>query len=319
MASAPVLVIAPNPAIDRLLEVDALVPGINRPNRVTARPGGKGLNVARALVTLGGRARVVGVFGGSAGSWMRRELEARNIGVTGTTVKAEARVCTSILVRDGTLTELYESGSRVPPASWQQFRDAVDQALASRPPLAVVSGSLPPETDPAWIGDVCHAAAASGVPLVVDVTGPALDAAIAARPWMIKVNAREAETVLGRAGEEANWHATVARLASRTMVGAIVTLGSDGAIGAHAGRAWRVGTAPGGPYQTGCGDAFLAGFAVGWMRDEDWPSACRLAAGSAAASSCQPGAGELDGPLAGRLATQIDVAEEEHEIGARPQ
>lgn len=50
-----VLVIAANPAIDRLHELERLEVGaINRPSLVVAVAGGKGLNVARAAVALGG-------------------------------------------------------------------------------------------------------------------------------------------------------------------------------------------------------------------------------------------------------------------------
>ena len=53
-----------NPALDITHEVDGVDwSGVNRPGRVRARPGGKGLNVARTLLAIGARARVLGLAG----------------------------------------------------------------------------------------------------------------------------------------------------------------------------------------------------------------------------------------------------------------
>ena len=62
---------AANASIDRLYEVDRLALGsIHRPSRVVARPGGKGLNAARAAAALGARVTAVGIVGGRAGDWI---------------------------------------------------------------------------------------------------------------------------------------------------------------------------------------------------------------------------------------------------------
>ena len=51
---ARLLAIAPNPSIDRLVEVEELRRGeIHRPAAVTVVAGGKGFNVARVAATLG--------------------------------------------------------------------------------------------------------------------------------------------------------------------------------------------------------------------------------------------------------------------------
>ena len=77
-----ILCVAANPSIDRLFAVDGLVPGaIHRPTRFVQVAGGKGLNVARAAVRLGGDVQAAALLGGHAGRWIADELGAENVGL----------------------------------------------------------------------------------------------------------------------------------------------------------------------------------------------------------------------------------------------
>ena len=100
--------VAANTSIDRLYEVDRLTDGsIHRPTVVVARPGGKGLNAARAAAVLGARITAAGIVGGRSGEWIVERLS--EIGVDARMVRSagETRTCVSILDRStGSLTEL---------------------------------------------------------------------------------------------------------------------------------------------------------------------------------------------------------------------
>ena len=66
-----IICIAANPSIDKLFEVERLVPGaIHRPARFVQTAGGKGLNVARAAHSLGADVRAVGILRGHGGTWL---------------------------------------------------------------------------------------------------------------------------------------------------------------------------------------------------------------------------------------------------------
>jgi len=63
-----ILCITPNPAIDRTLIVPKLALGnVHRAQQVIVAAGGKGLNVARAIRTLGGESLCMGFAGGYSG------------------------------------------------------------------------------------------------------------------------------------------------------------------------------------------------------------------------------------------------------------
>ena len=77
-----IVCVAANPSIDKLFEVERLVPGaIHRPVAFVQTPGGKGLNVARAVHTLGADVMATGILRGHAGKWLEEALLQE--GITG--------------------------------------------------------------------------------------------------------------------------------------------------------------------------------------------------------------------------------------------
>jgi fructose-1-phosphate kinase PfkB-like protein len=92
--------VAPNPSIDRHFACARVVPGaIHRPDALVLRPGGKGLNVARAALALGGDVRAVALLAGHAGRWVAEALEAE--GLDADVVWAEGETRSSLSVAAG--------------------------------------------------------------------------------------------------------------------------------------------------------------------------------------------------------------------------
>jgi pfkB family carbohydrate kinase len=73
-----ILVVCLNPALDITHHVPVVDwAGVNRPREVATRPGGKGVNVARTLLTLGAEVLVIGLAGGATGQALTAGLPAR--------------------------------------------------------------------------------------------------------------------------------------------------------------------------------------------------------------------------------------------------
>ena len=129
-------------------------------------------------------------------------------------------------------------------------------------------------------------------------TGTSLRAALVERPWLVKVNAAEAETVTGASARTRDRAAAAARdLRERGAANAIVTRGVHGAVLATADGAWALGNLPPahrGPFSVGSGDAFLAGFLAGLARGLPPAEALALAGAAGAANARLAGQGELD-------------------------
>lgn len=295
------LFVAANPSIDRLYEIDRLVPGeIHRPQSGVAVAGGKGLNAARAAATLGGSVMAVGIVAGRAGDWIVERLAELGIETRMARATGETRTCVSVLDRSsGAMTEIYERGEEIDAAAWDALEAMVQSELDGGDVAAVaLSGSLPPGAPPDGFARIARIAAASSrpVPILADTYGPALAALLAERPAIVKVNAVEAGEASGVSVSDAASAANAARIlrdAGAECV--VVTLGLGGAVVVSA----RAGTqlvppVLHGAYPVGSGDAFLGGFAVAFARGEPVVEAARLGLAAGIANAQIPGAGELD-------------------------
>ena len=314
-SSRRILFVAANASIDRLHEVDRLVAGaIHRPDRVLALPGGKGLNAARAAVSLGADVVVVAIVGGRAGEWIADRLTALGIPASLVRTAAETRTCLSVLDRSvGTLTEFYEPGEAIASGAWPALEAAIGTEIATGDLGALtLSGSLPPAAPVDGYARIVRMAAERGISVLVDAHGPALDLAITAAPSVVKVNAAEAGAAAGIVAASDEDVLRAARwIVERGVGAAVVTLGGAGAGGAGAivvdgAGAWRLtGPTTRGAYPVGSGDAFLAGLAAGIVRGMDLVEAARNGLAAGFANAQRPGAGELDPDVARDVLEQV--------------
>lgn len=299
--------------MDRLIEVDAVTVGtIHRPAFALAVPGGKGLNAARAAVALGARATVVAIVGGRSGDWIAERLA--ELGVDASLVRdatgAETRTCLSVLDRStGRLTEFYESGVAIGPATWTAFEEAVAAELARGDVGAVVcSGSLPPGAPADGYARIVRLGAATAT--VVDTHGAPLELAVAERPSIVKVNAAEAAEATGLPVTGPAEAVRAARaLIERGAGQVVVTLGAEGAVACDGSSAWRLSSAAGrGDYPVGSGDAFIAGLAIAVVAGSSLVAAAGAGMAAGIANALVPGAGNLDPAAAARLLDSVEVA-----------
>jgi 1-phosphofructokinase family hexose kinase len=302
-----ILCVAGNPSIDRLFEVDRIVPGAtHRPKHFVQVPGGKGLNVARAAAALGEPVMVTGLLAGHAGRWIDEAMAAE--GVEDHFVWTAGETRSSLSVSDleaGHLTEFYEAGTPVVAEDWDAVQAMAEELLA-RATWVSLSGSLPPGTPEDAYARLVSAAREAGVRSAVDSRGAALEAALRERPDLVKINAHEAEELLDRKVDGVEG-AHRASLEIRERLGgdghaAVVTIGAEGAVLVEPdGTAVHGHLYVRGQYPVGSGDSFLAGLLSALHRGETWHQAMALALGAAAANAEVPGAGCLDPARAAEL------------------
>jgi 1-phosphofructokinase family hexose kinase len=303
-----ILCVTPSPSIDRLFLVDRLVPGeIHRPRGLLTVPGGKGLNVARAVRTLDADVRVAGIAAGHAGRWLAQELADEGIPAEFVWAAGESRTSTSVAAAGGAgaLTEFYEDPQPIAPDDWAALRALARARLAAARWLTL-SGSVPPGVGVDGYATLAADARAAGVRVAVDARDEWLVASLAASPDLVKINVAEAQDVLdlGEARRGPACALAAARdLQARGARAAVVTCGTEGLAAVDAGGgAWTGGVDAVGPYPVGSGDACLAGLVASLDRGDSWEAALRLAIGAGAANAEQPGAGRLDPARAGALA-----------------
>jgi tagatose 6-phosphate kinase len=115
-----IVIVAVGPALDMTYAVDELRVGhTNRPHSLTRSPGGKGINVARALTTLGVEHHLVCILGGPTGQTIRAGMVDE--GITATVVDGNEATRLTMSVTDlstATTTDVSEHPTVVSDAEW---------------------------------------------------------------------------------------------------------------------------------------------------------------------------------------------------------
>ncbi len=287
-----ILTITPNLALDITYTLDHLAPGhSHRATTVTERAGGKGVNVARILTALGHPALVLGPAGGHHGHTARAELDHAGLphdltDIRGTTRRTVTLVCHT----SGHATLINEPGPDLTTDDWhtvrQRYTDHLPQAT-----VAVCAGSLPPGAPTDAYAQLITLARHHGVPSILDTSGPALHAGLAAGPDIAKPNATELAEITGTTDPH-----TAARHALRAGARAVaVSLGPDGLLAATPTGTWQAHPPQrltGNP--TGAGDAAVAALAVSLTHGHGWPELLRDAVALSAAAVLAPLAGDVN-------------------------
>lgn len=261
-----ILTVTMNPSIDTRYSVDHLV--IDDVNRVTPAKtaGGKGLNVSRVLVQLGDDVVATGLLGGHSGAYLGELMDADGITHRFTPIAGESRTCIALL-HDGNQTEFLESGPTVSAEELEAFVGNYAD-LVSKASCVTLSGSLPKGVPADTYARLVAIAAEAGVPVLLDTSGAALDAALEAdvKPALVKPNLTEINGLLGTSftsddlSDLRQTLAADARFAGIPWV--VVSMGAAGSVAFHDGRTLRA-RAPRieAVNATGSGDSTIAGFA----------------------------------------------------------
>ncbi|SEG91238.1 fructose-1-phosphate kinase [Thermomonospora echinospora] len=257
-----------NPSLDRTIEVDELTRGaVIRTRSARLDPGGKGVNVSRALLANRVACGTVITAGGPDGDRLQRLLEAGGLRVRAVPVAGHTRSNITIVEPGGVVTKLNEPGA----ALTRPELDAVAEAVLTEAETAgwvVACGSLPPGVPDGIYAELCRTFVPAGIRVAVDSSGPALPAAVEAGPDLVKPNREELAEAVGRRAERLGDVVEAAQeLRKRGARAVLVSLGADGAVlvdddGVVAGEAPV--TRP--KSTVGAGDALLAGFLAGGAR-----------------------------------------------------
>ena len=288
-----ILVVCPNLAVDVTLEIDSLTPAdVHRVTRSRRRAGGKGANLARAATNLGETAVVVGLAGGHHGEEIHRLLDAETFESRLIECDGESRVCTIAVEPNGSATVFNEPGPTF-DADEASKKSAelialVDDMLEGVHAVALM-GSLQPGLPETLYRTIATSAMQAGKFCLVDTSGAALRATLAASPSAVKPNRAEAEVLLARdLDTESDCAEAVRELRRSGARLALLTRGVDGVMFSSGASVARCLSSPPPDMRfanpTGAGDALAAGVLVGHLRGFGEAESVRLGVAAATAS-----------------------------------
>lgn len=257
------LTITPNPAIDVGIEVPALEWGATLVASQTRRAaGGKGINMARVVVAMGGQATAVFLGGGPNGRFLHEELDMAGIEPVLVPVHGETRTNIVAHAPDGRSLKINAPGPAIRPEEAEALVGAVVEHLAGCTAVAL-GGSMPPGMPEPTIRHLLEIIRHKAMPLLADVQGPWLKLACeAGRPQLVKPNIQELEEAFGRPMNSRD--AIIGAAHELLKLGARAVAITDGPRAAWLITTRGVYSAIPAPVQTramaGMGDAFGVGF-----------------------------------------------------------
>jgi 1-phosphofructokinase/tagatose 6-phosphate kinase len=312
-----IITVTLNAAIDKTLAVPNFRLGRrHRSVEQTTMPGGKGVNVARALKTLGQPVIATGMAGGPTGTRIVEALTEESILSDFVRIREESRTNTAVIDPTiGEQTEINERGPGVTEREIELFSDKL-LYLAKGAGMCVFAGSLPHGVDPDLYARLIRELRKLGVETVIDTDGEPLRHAVRGEPTVVSPNVLEAEELVGHEfNDDEDRLIAVSEMVELGAREAIMTA-PDGCFahlaGDGGGNLYRVRMDPLEPVAAvGSGDAFLAGYVAARYTGRPPADCLRFGVACGAESTQHFGAGVIDEREVERLLPEIAVEEVE--------
>lgn len=284
-----------NPALDESITVPHIVP--ERKLRCSApvqQPGGGGVNVARAVKSLGGDALAVVAAGGPTGARLVELLETEGVRHHAVPVARWTRENLNVLEQaSGNQFRFCMPGPSLQEPEWRALIAAMT-TIEPAPGIVVMSGSLAPGVPSDFYAQVGRVLKARGSRIVLDASGESLKNGIGPHVSVLKVSVHELESLTGAKDAD---ETQIVQLASDVLAHSgcevlVVSLGAGGALWVTAGLRERL-AAPTVPVRStvGAGDSMVAAITIALARGEMMDAALRLGVAAGAASVMRPGTG----------------------------
>ncbi|WP_331738180.1 hexose kinase [Streptomyces sp. NBC_01276] len=306
-----VLTLTLNPTVDLCWEVGRLeAVDKNRARVRSVAAGGGGINVARHVVRLGGRATAIHTAGGEVGLRLGRLLDEEGTDHIAVDIDEDTREALVLVeVRTRRSYHVVPPGPQLRAHEGRRCLEVLEGAVGGRP-YVVASGSLPGGLPDDFYAAVARRVKAAGSRLILDTSGPALQGALTEGVFLLRCNRREAESMAGRAirgfddARALNEHLLTTGAAEI----AVTTLGALGAL-CSTGRGHTrlyAPPLPGEPLSdAGAGDSMVAALTTRLAAGDDPVSACALGVATAAAAMLTPSTEPFDPDVARSLRSLV--------------
>jgi len=286
-----IITVTLNPAIDKSSSIDFLEPAKKlRCGPPAFQAGGGGVNVARALHKLGGKATAIYFAGGCTGEFYKQLLDKERI--VSAAVKTKKQLRENFIVLDkcsGLQYRFTMPGPHIYEAEWKKMINKIKQYSAD---FIVVSGSLAPGLPDDIIGKIAMIAKKRNTKLVVDCSGSALKHVLDKTVYLVKPNLAELSELAGKnlIGLRETVAAAQAIVRKTNIKNVVVSLGENGALLVSENLAKHF-PAPTVKVRStvGAGDSMLAGIVLGLSRGKTIEESVRFGVICGTAATMRPG------------------------------
>ncbi len=286
-----ILTVTPNPLLDYIIHSPvAPLQGAHRTRFLDWTVGGKGINVARMLKTLGRPALAFGFAGGANGDKIRGRLKDQGIPAVLIPTEAETRVGINMVIEQPPAqTWWIEDGEELAESEILHFTEELDRHLP-RTKYVAMSGTIPGRRNLDFYRRIIEHCKSYSCELFLDARGEALRSALGVGGFFLKHNRDEARETFGMDPfDETQTAGFFAHLASSRVWGALITDGPRESLAWEPPNVWRLRP----PRVTevsavGSGDAAMAGLLYARANGLGWLEASRWAMAAGAADAMHP-------------------------------
>lgn len=296
-----ITVVGFSPAVDVTYTLEKLVPGASqRIKTKTSKAGGKSVNVASVLTTLGATNKVLLPLGGPSGEFIAEDLAQRHISLIKLPITNPTRTCIAIVAKEATV--LNEPASSLTDLEYSQFEELViKESMGSE--IVVFSGSIPADYSKERFAKLIQSVKTESTRVLVDCSGDWLVTAARAGADFLKPNESEIAEVFPNLSAEQGLNQLLELGASSVYL----SLGEGGGRYKDNQADLLVQVPKLSGNATGAGDAFVAGFAFALEQDLTLENGLIMASACAGAAVANDTAGEVDLDLVQSLKTQVKV------------
>lgn len=276
-----------SPALDYIVDLDELIVGsINRSQKETMLPGGKGINVSIVLSNLGTKSVALGFIGGFIGKYIEEEMEKHAIDYDFVKVDGNTRI--NVKVRGKKETAINAQGPIVKEENIEELIDKLSKL--SSEDILVISGAIPNNLPSNTYERILNRIKNQNIQLIVDTTKETLLNTLSFNPLLVKPNLEELEELFQvRINNDDELVSNAKKLIEKGAKNVIVSLGGDGALLVKENGEFIKMASPKGKVvnTVGAGDSLVAGFIDEYVRSGNIEKAFKhgIACGSASAFS----------------------------------
>jgi 6-phosphofructokinase 2 len=287
IVSKPIVTLTLSPTIDLAFHSNEIRP-IRKNRAVEQRidAGGGGINVARVLKELGLETYAIYLAGGATGLVLNELVAKLGMRVKCIDIAGGTRISFTVFEEISGLEYRFVSeGCPLVEAEWQSALSHLEDCDAH---YIVASGSLPPGVPIDFYARLAGVARSNGARLILDTSGPALQAAISAGGiHLAKPSLGEFEMLTHQKIESDGElvDAAMSLVGTGRVENLAVTMGRDGALLAHRSGTLRLRGPKVKPISAvGAGDSFVAGMtsALACQKNIEDAFMLGMAAGAAA-------------------------------------
>ncbi|NOR70782.1 MAG: hexose kinase [Methylomarinum sp.] len=309
ISTTPIVSLSLNPAIDLTYEIHSLQNDQkSRATNTRYDPGGTGINVGRALEKLKANSHTCCITAGKMGEFLNALLKQELNNLHTQQVDGETRINTTILQHQP--RSQYEINATGPSISPLQLDKIVSRFLMlCNQGIGILTGSLPPGAPENTYQTINTALKKQGARAIIDAPIPVLKMALNSKPFLIKPNLHELQTLSKKNPTSIDQIAAEARSIAQQGTSYIcVSLGQLGAILTTPDNSYYCNSPTIKTHSTvGAGDAMVAGLAHAFAQNLNPKQALKLAVACGSGTAKQPGTQLFNPEEINQLSKQLNV------------